>query len=104
MRHCADRLPRKPCPPAIADELRIAQYFRTELDEHREVIDRCAAALAAPFERLVEACAAAVPFVGSFKLGGGGGIKILKTTPRKVGVFLEMVGKGASAQLVAGGT
>ena len=51
----------------------LAAYFRTELDEHRDVIDRCAAALAAPFERLVDACAAAIGRGGKLLLFGNGG-------------------------------
>jgi D-sedoheptulose 7-phosphate isomerase len=52
--------------------MHLAGYFRAELDEHREVIDRCAA-LAAPFERLVEACTAAIGSGGKLLLFGNGG-------------------------------
>jgi D-sedoheptulose 7-phosphate isomerase len=51
----------------------LSRYFRDELDEHRQVIDRCADALAAPFGRLVEACAAAVGRGGKLLLFGNGG-------------------------------
>jgi D-sedoheptulose 7-phosphate isomerase len=51
----------------------IADYFRTEVDEHREVIGRCTPTLAAPFGLLVEACAASIQRGGKLLLFGNGG-------------------------------
>jgi D-sedoheptulose 7-phosphate isomerase len=49
------------------------QHFRAALDEHRQLIDRCAHVLAAPFAALVEACAAALDRGGNLLLFGNGG-------------------------------
>jgi D-sedoheptulose 7-phosphate isomerase len=52
----------------------IADYFATELDEHRDVIDRSQAALAAAFGNLVEVCARSIRRGGKILLFGNGGI------------------------------
>jgi D-sedoheptulose 7-phosphate isomerase len=51
----------------------IADYFATELDEHRDVIDRSKAVLAAAFGNLVEACARSIRRGGKILLFGNGG-------------------------------
>jgi D-sedoheptulose 7-phosphate isomerase len=51
----------------------IADYFATEFDEHRKVIDRSEAALAAAFESLVEVCTASIRRGGKLLFFGNGG-------------------------------
>jgi D-sedoheptulose 7-phosphate isomerase len=51
----------------------IAEYFATEFDEHRDVIDRSKAALVDAFGNLLEACATSIRSGGKLLFFGNGG-------------------------------